>query len=662
VPFAVKIRTKLVIVLIFVSVINLLTAFSQETSLSESIISIAEELAADDSDPEMVGLYLEMLYDLYDNPVDINSNDHEELTRLFFLNDFQVKVIEDYITENGKVLSVFEIANLPGFDRETAKLLQPFIRLNEDQKSHDVHSYWKNNLVTNVSFKKQDNDSLWPGSPVKILTKYKFSASGLSGGITAEKDPGERMLTGEPPMSDLMSGYLAYNGKGPVRRFVIGDYSARFGQGTNINSGIRNYISLNSPGYMSARAEIRPYSSSDENIFFRGAGAEFSVKNFTLMTFWSVNRIDATTVTDTDGTESVTSLYTAGIHNTTSSLKKKDVLTDQVFGADLSFNLKNFRSGISWSDEKFSIPFEPEADNPEKLYSFSGDHNSITSLYYNALAGKLLLFGEMSVNNALKYAVVQGFTLRPADRLSINILFRDYERGYISFHGKGPGRSGYPHKAVTGNFTFEAAKHLFLSAGCEIIDYPWLRYNISSPSYAKRMEFRAKYSPSDKIYAEGAYTCSVSTTDAEEPGSIPALEEKITRNFNTSLRISVSEKLSVATRIYYKISENTGNTGTMLLEDIKYTPDAIPVTLWLRFSIFSTEDWDTRIYVYENDLLYSYSVPAVYGRGSKDYIMLGWKIREKAELRFRYSIQSVRNEFAVQENREEFRIQLKVTI
>ena len=108
------------------------------------------------------------------------------------------------------------------------------------------------------------------GSDWKILTKYKFTAGVFSGGFTTEKDPGEKYLSGNPPLPDFFSAHLAYHGNGIIKRIIIGDYSARFGQGSNINTGIPRGISLVSPGYMSSSDEIKPYTSTEENKFFRG--------------------------------------------------------------------------------------------------------------------------------------------------------------------------------------------------------------------------------------------------------------------------------------------------------------------------------------------------------------------------------------------------------
>jgi hypothetical protein len=105
-------------------------------------------------------------------------------------------------------------------------------------------------LISNFTLKSGKNDTSYLGSPWRILTKYKFTSGGFSGGFTMEKDPGEKLFTGNPPLPDFLSAHIAFSGSGLIRRIIVGDYSARFGQGTNINTGIQRGISLSSPGYM----------------------------------------------------------------------------------------------------------------------------------------------------------------------------------------------------------------------------------------------------------------------------------------------------------------------------------------------------------------------------------------------------------------------------
>jgi hypothetical protein len=98
----------------------------------------------------------------------------------------------------------------------------------------------------------------------------------------------------------------------------------------------------------------------------------------------------------------------------------------------------------------------------------------------------------------------------------------------------------------------------------------------------------------------------------------------------------------------------------ILCQDISYIFRKIPVTIWIRFCIFKTDNWDSRIYTYENDLLYSYSIPALYGEGSRSYIMAKWKICDYAELRIKYGTTSSVATGKSPENTEEIKIQFRI--
>ncbi|MFA5820022.1 MAG: helix-hairpin-helix domain-containing protein, partial [Bacteroidales bacterium] len=191
-------------------------SFSQETNqsekLSEIIISVAEELAADDSDPEAAVTYIERLYELAENPVKINSAGENEISRLFFLSDFQAKALADYAHSSGRIISVYELINIPGFDKETAEMMIPFITLDSKTTMNLDSVHRRNTSITNLSIRSGNDDTTSLGSPWKILTKYKFTAGGFSGGFTAEKDPGEKFFSANPPLPDFLSANLTYNG------------------------------------------------------------------------------------------------------------------------------------------------------------------------------------------------------------------------------------------------------------------------------------------------------------------------------------------------------------------------------------------------------------------------------------------------------------------
>ena len=52
----------------------------------------------------------------------------------------------------------------------------------------------------------------------------------------------------------------------------------------------------------------------------------------------------------------------------------------------------------------------------------------------------------------------------------------------------------------------------------------------------------------------------------------------------------------------------------------------------LRFQYFSTDGYDTRIYAYEQDVLYSYSIPFFYDTGLRYYLNVNFDISKKLSL------------------------------
>jgi len=640
-----------------------LNSFGQEVKLSEAIISIAEELAAEEDDPQAAESYIEKLQELADNPVKLNSSGEKEISRLFFLSDFQVKALVDYAHSSGKILSVFELSNIPGFDKETVETIIPFITLDNKINMNPDSARWRSTLLTNLCFKPGNNDTTSLGPPWKLLSKYKFSAGGFSGGLTIEKDPGEKLFSGIPPLPDFLSANLTYTGNGLLRRLIVGDYSARFGQGTNTNSGIRTGLSLSAPGYMSGSDDIRPYTSTDENNFFRGVAAVLSFKDLGISVFYSKKNSDATLGSSSgDSNDYIENFYLTGVHNTSSFLLKKDAVSEQTYGLNFSYNFDNVKVGLVWSENRFSLPIIPAGQGPKEVFNFKGDRNSLYTIYYNGFIKKILLYGELSVNEYYKYALVQGMSLRPSDRLTINFLYRNYGAGYVSFHGNGTGSSSSTgnSRGILGNFTFEAARHLFITGGSDIQIFPWLKYRNSSPSSGMKQEIRVRFLPTEKLTFEASYNYRFSTVDSTVKIGIPKQNKIITRSLKGSVKFSLLDNLTLGTRIDYKITNPPGSRGAALVQDLNFSLRQIPVTLWLRYCVFNTDTWDSRIYTYENDLLYSFSIPALSGEGSRSYIMAKWEISSFADLRVKYGITSmIESEMRVREIRE-LKIQLKV--
>jgi hypothetical protein len=637
----------------------------QEANISERISEIAEEIASQGEENGSVDQLSDLLYELSQDPVKINSGYETEISRLFFLTDFQVKILADYVRTTGKILTPFEIANIPGFDRETAEMLIPFITLVQISRSPADSSKIHQSILSNFTRKISAQDTSSLGSQWRILTKYKISYGSFTAGFTTEKDPGEKYLSGSKPVPDFISGFLSFNGTGFVKQIIIGDFSARFGQGTNINTRLMGKLPLTSTGYLSGRNEIRPYTSTDENKYFRGIAAELTFKRIDLNMYISENKIDATMNQDCDSSvTTVRSLYTSGLHNTTLSISKKDILKETDYAIHLSVNHRNTRSGIVLSGTRFSVQIEPDKSAPENLFDFDGATNEVYTFYYNTSLKRSILFGEVSITGKKKYAAIQGMSFRPASRLNLNLFYRYYSPGFVSFRGGGMSQSSSNSNeyGILGNLTFEAARYTFISGGIDLCYYPWLRYRNSSPSMAKRYEIRIKYTPSQKVNIEVLYSSKSSTADGIRENQIPAQSESLSSSIKCSVRYAPNESVSFIAQTGYKTVQPRGGSGFLLLQDVNIKKSGFPVSVWFRYAIYNTASYESGIYTWENDLLNSYSIPVMYGNGSRSYLMISWRLSRKAEIRFKYGITSSIGSDNEIKNVNEVRIQARLNL
>ncbi len=70
----------------------------------------------------------------------------------------------------------------------------------------------------------------------------------------------------------------------------------------------------------------------------------------------------------------------------------------------------------------------------------------------------------------------------------------------------------------------------------------------------------------------------------------------------------------------------------MVFQDFQLAPVHFPLNLSARFAWFNTPSYSTRIYAYENDLLYTFSIPAYYGKGFRLYLNVTYKINPKIDV------------------------------
>jgi hypothetical protein len=150
--------------------------------------------------------------------------------------------------------------------------------------------------------------------------------------------------------------------------------------------------------------------------------------------------------------------------------------------------------------------------------------------------------------------------------------------------------------------------------------------------------------------------------DSQEENRIPVQDEIITQSLRGSARYSPSEYLSLITRVDYKLVNPSRSRGMLLLQDINLRFRRSPVSIWMRYCIFNSDGFESGLYTWENDLLNSFSVPVLYGKGNRAYIMTSWKIAGRAELRIKYGVTTTTIVNSRMKEVNEFKIQLRIMI
>ncbi|MBP6454339.1 MAG: helix-hairpin-helix domain-containing protein, partial [Bacteroidales bacterium] len=80
------------------------------------------------------GLGEEVFDDLLDNPLRINEVTLSRLEEFPLFTRFMAASLYDYIKRNGAVLSLYELSAVPGFNKEVAEALAPFLDLSEKRR------------------------------------------------------------------------------------------------------------------------------------------------------------------------------------------------------------------------------------------------------------------------------------------------------------------------------------------------------------------------------------------------------------------------------------------------------------------------------------------------------------------------------------------------
>jgi hypothetical protein len=498
----------------------------------------------------------------------------------------------------------------------------------------------------------------------------------VSLGITADKDPGEQFLKGAQKNGyDFYSAHISLRNYKFIKSFVIGDYQAQFGQGLTFWMGL-GYGKTSDPMLVKRSARgITPSNSINENLFLRGVATTIQLKKLYFTAFYSENKVDASinTIDTLENTaESISSLQLSGLHRTTREVDGKNFLTQYTRGGNVNFKSRTFSLGVTAVQSIFGISLQKNLAIYNQ-YDFTGKSLINIGTDYNWVWRNLNIYGEVSRSNNGGIAQIHGAIITLDPRFFVSILYRNYSLLYQNLNGNGVGENtrNNNEKGILSGFVFKPYKFLSLAGYFDKFVFPYLKYQVNTATYGSDFLAQINYTPSKKteMYARVRKRLKQKNNALSEE----SIQETI-ETLQTNYRFNIIYKLNSAVRLRsrvdvteYKLGSATSK-GFMLYQDVNYNPNMGKFSFNFRYGIFNADDFYSRIYAYENDVPYSFYIPAFSNKGTRTYLTINYSFTRHFEMWFRvaqtwYSNVTVISEGSLNEidanHRTDFKLQAR---
>ena len=591
------------------------------------------------------------LYALHDAPIDLNHTSDEELSLLHFLSPQQIDEILAYADKHS-FGSLYELRMIQSLADYEIRDLLPFVTLTSNPlNSNPLISNPQHELIARVDARNIESNEA--KDPIYFQTRYRFDMQRrITAGVQLRRPVG-----GEA--KDLQYGaYIQLRDIAPhLHTVVAGNFQASFGQGLVFapvfRTGKSSYVT--SVGQQSNG--LRYYSSVDGE-GLHGAGA-------TLRWEWNkITRLD------------VSALYSMKRYN--------DSVWHYLVGANITFRHKQLELQLTAAENIWSDSIHPYRNAKYNRHYFRGRNQAVLGAsfrYHHAWFDAFAEFAttqnheieqitndkwQMTNSPHWGFGTIAGCRFYPTSGVSLIALYRYYSPyfdnplgyafsetsrlndengGYLGFEitrWRNWRLFGYGDVFYFSGYKYglgDAMKTLGYDAMAEIQYHQPLNsklstFNLNLRLRAKRKGDLSTYSTRAQFdWAQGRW--SLRTT----------AEANITNN---QLPITNNKSIPYGFTVY---------------QDISYSlplREGRGLGFRCRLQGFDAREWDNRIYCYEHDVLYAFSIPATYGIGCRAYLCLKWQIIPQLALYFKASETIYAKQWAADHDRPQTRTDIHV--
>lgn len=606
--------------------------------------------------------FYEQLEVYRENPLNLNTASIEDLKELRILSDLQIDRFIEYRQQSGNLIALYELQAIPGFNPDFIRALLPYVALDgalDDynlsipkmlvQGKNEVFLRWSRNIEQEKGFSPPTETSTtrYLGDPNRLYFRFKHSYENkLSYGVTAEKDPGEEFFRGSNEKGfDFYSAHLFLRDyRKWLKGLAIGDYTVRFGQGMILFGGFGYGKSPYTMDINRSGRNLNAFTSVNEASFFRGSGitAQFG-DHIEVTAFGSyrqrdgnivVAEVDSLEQTETQTpTLTLSSIFNTGFHRTQSEIDDRNALSQLTTGLSIKWMDENYHIAINGIYDRFDKVVE-RTPQPYNQYYFAGQDLLNLSVDYNVRMRNIRWFGETAYSQNQSWGTLNGLLVGLDRNIDLSILHRAYARDFQTIHGNPFGEStgGRNENGLYLGLEVRPNKFWRINSYLDFWSHPFLRFNVDAPSRGNDWLLRVTYVQKRRLelyWQLRGETKQGNLSENDTKTDFLVDRETLLSRIQFSYKVSAAVELRTRFSMGWTYLEGRGNgeplTGTLLYQDVIFKPIGIPWSFTTRFALFDTDGFDVRFYAYENDLLYTFSIPAYYNTGSRFYFNLRYK-------------------------------------
>jgi hypothetical protein len=606
-----------------------------------------DETTEDDS-------YLQEMVHFIKDPLNLNYADAGLMQQLQLLTPLQISNLLSYRKLFGNFIDIYELQAIPGWNVTTIRRILPYITIVEKVKvfnslserlkngNHSVLIRGSQVLEKSKGYLLDSSvaKNFYPGSRQKILIRYKYKFKNqLQYGFTAEKDAGEQFFKGAQKNGfDFYSAHFFVRNLGVIKSLAIGDFSVNMGQGLTQWQSLAFKKGAEIMNVKRQSDILRPYNSAGEIVFNRGAGITLQKKNWETTFFLSYRKLDASFNVDTlNFDDYISSLQLSGFHRTANEIKGKNVQGQLTLGGNIGYSKEKFYVGVNGVHYQFDYTISKQ-DVLYNKYALSGKRAGNYSIDYSYTFKNMHFFGEAATDEDLDKAFINGLVISTNSRVDMSFLYRKISRGYQSLYSNAFTESTYPtnESGFYSGLTIAPTDFLRVDAYADFYHFPWVKYRTDAPSSGSDYMVQLTYKPNRQGEMYVRYRTENKAINYN-PSGLPLhpVIGKPKQGLRTHFSYKLDPVFTFRSRVELAWFDKRGDDpqdGFLMYADLIYKPLLKRLSGNVRICYFESDGYNSRMYAFESDVLYGYSIPVFFDKGYRYYVNVNYDVTRKWSL------------------------------